>query len=163
MERKSTFLKVVSIILVILGGLGVLGGISNFMLGGSGAIADLSNQLAALGFDVDLGLAESPTMASIVEFIVAIVMTAAGIVGLLSFDKPEKASSCMICAIVFLAAQLCSAIISISTTTGFIMMVSIMGLPFMLVLPILYFVGVSKLKKLGEASEQQPPPPSYYQ
>ena len=163
MERKSTFLKVVSIIMVIIGGLGVLAGISNLIVGGSGAIADLSNQLAELGFDIDLGLADSMAMASIVEFIAAIVMTVAGIVGLQSFNKPEKASSCMICAIVFLAAQLCSSIVTIATTTGFVMMGAIIGLPFILILPILFFVGVSKLKKLGEAPGQQPPSPNYYQ
>jgi hypothetical protein len=94
--------------------------------------------------------------ASIFEFIGAIVMTGAGIVGLLSFNKPERAGSCMICAIVFLAAQLLSRIVAIATATGFMrMMEAMIALPVMLVLPILFFVGVSKLKKLGEVPQQQ--------
>jgi len=163
MERKSKFLQVVSIIMVIIGGLSVIAGISNFIIGGSGAIADLSNDLAALGFDIDFGLADPMSMASIFEFIGAIVMTTTGIVGLLGFNKPERAGGCMANAIAFLAAQLLSSIVAIATTTGFMRIGAIIGLPFVLVLPILFFVGVSKLKKLGETPQQPPPPPNYYQ
>ncbi|MCL2221207.1 MAG: hypothetical protein FWC20_00970 [Oscillospiraceae bacterium] len=147
MEKGSTLLKVVSILMIIFGGLGLL--LSLLGLLGAGFLAAMPDEIAGVGVGEEL--AQLAVVSSVIIFIGSAVQLVAGIVGVKNHNKSENAKVCMIIACVVIAVQLLGNIFDISTSgfTGATGLNVVIGL----VIPVLYLIGALQLKKLGEQSQ----------
>ncbi|MEE3333327.1 MAG: hypothetical protein VZR54_03515 [Ruminococcus sp.] len=127
----SKLLKVIGILMIIFGAIGLV--VSLIALGGMALITSALGEGAGMyWFAVILGL-----LGTIVEFV-------AGILGVVNWNKPEKAQVCVICGIVSVAFTVLSNIlVLVSYAQGFNVFSLVTGL----VLPVLYLVGAFQLKK----------------
>ena len=135
MECKGKkFLKVVGILLIVFGGLGIIGAITSF---GAIEVADGLNDL--VGGSVSTGALWA---AAIISLVNAILMLVAGILGIVNKEKPEKAKLLMIFGIALIVLQVVSMIMSIviSEFTAS----SVLSLLVGLVLPVLFIIGAKK-------------------
>jgi len=142
MRRSSTLLKVVSILMIIFGGIGLLLGLLGLV--GAGMLTQL---------DIDADLAQLAMVASVVLLIGSAIQLVAGIVGVKNHNKPENSKVCMIFACIVILLQLFGNIFDIATGgfTGTTIFNVLIGL----VIPVLYLIGTLQLKKLAEGVQEQ--------
>lgn len=136
---KSTFVKVMGIIMVVFGGLGLIGSIFTLPM------------LEAIGF-MQIG------MMSIGQ---AVFMLAIGIIGILYSGNKDKAKFCVICALFLIVLEIAGVILqyvsgymavantalqiigSSSTTT---ILSTLLGF----VIPVLFFIAAYRFKKMAD-------------
>ncbi|RHR21862.1 hypothetical protein DWX43_22890 [Clostridium sp. AF19-22AC] len=120
MKKRSTFLKVVSIILIVFGALGLLSGIFSIAMRGT-----FEQTYAAMGIDIP------STFSYVLTIVGAAIIIISGIMGVIYKSK----QSVLIMAVI-LAAYYIANIIYSSVTVGFSYL-NLIGLLW----PILYFWG----------------------
>ena len=136
MEKKANgLLKVVGILMIIFGALGMIFGLIAVI--GVGALA------ALLGADANVGLL---TVAAILYLIGTIITFIAGIVGVKNAAKPEKAQTCIIFGILAAAFSVLGNILTMVGGGSF----NAFGLLSGLVIPVLYLIGAFQNKKLAQ-------------
>jgi len=143
MEKKSTLLKVMGIIMIIIGSLALVG--SLIMMAFTGLI-DLSAE--AVGTEIAELFAMYTTTYFVITLISSLIMFIAGIVGVKNYKKPEKAQICLIFAALVLVSYVVGIVISIAGDGGSAVLI-VMDIIFGLVIPVLYLLGALKLKKLA--------------
>ena len=128
----SKLLKVVGILLIVFGSIGLVGAIVTI-----GGIA----LLISLGYNGTLLY-----VAAAISIISAIVNFVAGIIGVTSWNKPEKSKTCMILGILMIVCQVAALISNIVSkqSAGTVIFSTIVGL----VLPVLYIMGAKQLEKM---------------
>lgn len=131
MERKSTMLFVVGILLIIFGGLSLIGTLA--LIAGGSILGAAFGSAALTGILL---------VASLIAGAAGILDLYAGIKGVTNSNKPENAQSCITIAYVLIGFQAVSIIINFFA--GSLSFSSFLGL----VLPILYLIGANQLKKM---------------
>ncbi len=144
----SGFLKVVGILMIIFGGLGLI-------ISGIAATATLAMTSVMEGMD-DGGLMGMLNMMSITAVIGAILQLVTGILGVAFSKKPEKAMVCLAAGVVVLLLNVISAVIipviaqsnPVITELGMQSLVGInwVGLLTGAVMPVLFIIGALKNK-----------------
>ena len=127
----SKLLKVIGILMIIFGAIGIVGMI---ML-----IAGVALVQAAIGDGIGMYW-----LALIVGMIGAVLELVAGIIGVKNWNNPEKAQTCVICGIVVIAFQVVSDIL---TVVAYSQSFNIFTALFGLILPVLFLIGAFQLKK----------------
>jgi len=151
MQNGSKLLKVVSILMIVFGGLGILGVLIG--LAGTGLMAAMTDELAAFGIDEEL--MQDATTALYIGLIGFAAQLTAGIIGVKNHNKPEKHNICLLFACIVIVLQLFGNIFDIATggLTGMTVMNIVIGLA----VPVLYLIGTLQLKKLADGGQEQPP------
>ena len=143
MEQGCKLLKIVSILMIIFGAIGLL--IALIALIGAGALAVGAAGLGTEGAELAAGLIMA---AAIIMLIGAVIQLIAGIVGTKNYNKPEKAKVCIIFGVLVALVYIISIVFDIasSASTPFnIIMSIVIGL----VMPVLYLIGAFKLKNMA--------------
>ena len=136
MAKGSTMLKVVGILMIIFGGIGIIVSIVAF-----GTVALVDGIAGAVEAEVNLGLAYFGCVLALLGSIAELVT---GIMGVANHNKPEKAQLCLICAVVVIGlAILGDLIVPIIAGSG----ISWFGLIFNLILPGLFIYGAIQNKQ----------------
>ena len=156
---KSTFLKVMSIIVLVFGiiaalvtaGMLAMGGMVAGMMGAAGiGMNDVINAAAEAGAaelgQAAAGLATLISVALVFSVIEAIVMIVGGALGIGASGNVAKAGRCVIMGIIMIIMAVISLIIS--GMAGSIMWTSILSF----ILPILYFLAAFMFKKKGASA-----------
>lgn len=134
--QKNTFLKVMGIIMIVGGILGII--LSIISLLGVGALAAMA---AAGGVEFSSALLIVSAILAIVGSVVELI---AGISGVKNCDKPQMAKKCMILGIAIIALNIISTIlVIIDYPESF----SVFSVALGLVVPVLYLVAALQLKK----------------
>lgn len=135
----SKMLKVCSILMIIGAALALVMAIVGFM--GLGAIMGAAAGSFAAGFGVAAILMGIASLGAVLQLI-------AGIMGVKNWDKPQKATGCIVMGIVILVINIISQVGSLmsSQSTGS----EVFGIILGLVLPILYLVGAFQLKNQAQ-------------
>ncbi len=144
----SGFLKVVGILMIIFGGLGLI-------ISGIAATATIALSSMVTGVD-DGGLTGMLNMMSITAVIGAILQLVTGIIGVAFSKKPEKAMVCLIFGVIVLLLNVVSSVIIPLIAQGNpvvteLNMQSVVGINWVglltgAVMPILFILGASKNK-----------------
>ena len=132
------FLKVSGILMIIFAAFGVLMGILVMVGGGLAGSLTSGTELDSVGGAVG-GLVMILGLVTLIGAVFNLVM---GILGVKYSDKPEKAQTCFILAIIAIAIQIVSAILGGAIWT------LIIGL----ILPVLYLIGAIKNKNAVSSS-----------
>ena len=135
--QGSTMLKVTGILMIIGAGLGLFGSLGLLALGGL---------FAASG--VGIGLAAIAAIASIIAIAASALQLIAGILGVKNWNKPEKASICIILGSIILGANVLSTIYDLIMGSSF--GAELFGLVIGAVIPVIYIVGAVQLKKMAQ-------------
>lgn len=133
---KSTFLKVMGIIMIVGGIIGII--ISVVGLLGVGALAILA---ATSGVEMSSGLLIVGCILAIVGSIVELI---AGINGVKNCDKPQFMQKCILWGLVVVGISIVS---NILTLIGYAESFSVLSLFSGLVVPVLYLVAAFQFKK----------------
>ena len=158
MENSSKLLKVIGILKIVFGSIFIL--VSLIGMLGVAVIAEvideMANDLAALGIDPGLFSNTGYLMTSLlILLVIAVLMLIAGIVGVKSYTKPEKANVCIVFGVLVALGVVFSSVHDV-ISAGF-GATTVVNIVIVLVLPVLYLLGAFKLKKLaglqGEVSE----------
>lgn len=131
----AKMLKIVGIIMVIFGGIGVITGLMAIF--GAAAVAAT---WAAMGISIGVG---GLVISGIVAFIASVFLLFAGIMGIKKGGDVEQAQTLKLYGIVLIALAVISTVVEIIVMPLFGPM-SIVGLILSLVLPVLYIVGANK-------------------
>lgn len=127
----SKLLKVVSILMIVFGAIGIVFDII--------AVAGIAAVSAYLGSSIGMYW-----IALICAVIGTIVEFVAGIIGIRSWDKPEKAQTCVILGCICVGITVLSNILTlVSYSQGFNVFSLLTGL----VIPVLFLIGAFQLKK----------------
>jgi hypothetical protein len=134
MENKqgSTLLKVVSIILIVVGSIGLVAALLS---------------IASIAALIYLGVGKAILYVALVfTIITAVLEFVSGIIGTINWAKPEKAKTCKTLGIMMIICEVLAIIINIvgGQSFGSIAFGAIAGT----VLPVLYFIGAQQLEKL---------------
>ncbi len=126
----SKLLKVISILMIVFAGIGIV--MEIILFSGLAVLASvIGSNMGMYTFAVIIGL-----VGCVVELI-------SGILGVKNWNVPEKAQTCVICGIVCVAFQILSNIlVLVSYSQGFNVFSLLIGL----VVPVLYLVGAFQLK-----------------
>lgn len=170
-EKKATMLKVVGIICIVFGAIAtvtsILGkvGVGAILTGVTSGFEEIPEMANAM--DSWKKIASSMNLGLTIAVIGAIVMLVAGIMGVVSHKKPEKAMMIIILGVLLIIFAVLPVVMGMMTVSNIEKLVADLGdagtyinpalfKPNMilsavnLVLPILYLIGGLKLKKLGE-------------
>lgn len=128
--KGRKFLKVTGILMIIGGAFGIIGGIVAMI--GVGALAAVLETSAG-----GLMLASALILAS------AVFQLIAGIMGVKSCDKPEKAQSCIVIGVIVAILSVAGNVISNVLGSDF----NIMSYATGLIIPVLYIIGAVKNKE----------------
>ena len=157
-KQGSTLLKVTSILMIIFSALGVCYGLL--------IVAMFSDVTSISGMNIwelleEAGLTSGPLALSLIcLFLAAVLELIAGIIGVSSWYKREKAGTCtvfgwliillLIAGIVFELIFVVQIIDQSGVLSGFATLIvsSVLGGAISLVLPILYLIGANKLKNM---------------
>lgn len=149
MNKKApgkNFLKIVGIILVVFGVLGLFTAAINITILGqmSGNNMDpaMSEMIAQMGLTKEMYQA-----AVILSVVQAVLYTSAGILGIINCNKVERANICFVCGILMLVYVLASA--AYNAVSGAFSFTFVFGL----ILPLLYFWGALKNKQAAADGE----------
>lgn len=132
--RGSGMIKVVGILMIIFGGLGLALGL--VALVGISAVVDLAN---SLGVESNTGLLYGSALLSILG---AVVQLVTGIIGVTGHSKPEKMGLLMILSCLMIALVVLNFVLSMIGDSG--MVTAILSVVIGMVLPILMITGVKK-------------------
>ncbi len=141
---KSTFLKVMGILCIVFGGIGIVVSLAEFAT---------YNALAA---QVGVNL----SAAAVIDVVTAVVTIVAGIVGVVNCTKPQNAIVCRIMGILMILAKIAGFVVVFSmlpklnemlTSLGgqemsFAQLVNPLSIVFALVVPVLYLISTFKYK-----------------
>ena len=139
MEQKNTFLKVMSILCIIGGIIGLIVAISALAVGAGGAVI-LANAGAGAGLVANAGIL---MIAGIIALIAAIFELIAGKAGFNALKDPSKANVCVILGIIMIVLSLVSTImtaVSYGTFGGSNVSSVFLGIIF----PVLYILAAKK-------------------
>lgn len=125
----SKFLKVTGILMIIFGAIGLVVSI----LGIAGASVATA---AGIPAGIIWGAVLLSLLGAVIEFV-------AGIIGVKNWNKPEKATTCIICGVLVIAFSLVSNII---TLVGNAENFNVFSLLIGLVIPVLYLIGAFQNK-----------------
>ena len=140
MEKSCKLLKVVSILMIIFGGIALL--VALLAVLGAGVIAAGA---AGIGTDAAGAAAGLIMVASIIMLIGAVIQFVAGIVGVKNHKKPEKATICIVFGVLVTLVYIVSIVIDIASGAGQPMTIAL-SIVIGLVMPVLYLLGAFKLK-----------------
>lgn len=129
----SKFLKVTGILMIIFG-----------------SIALITSIVAMLGLGVIEALGVSTGLlwvSGIISLVGAVAEFVAGIIGVVNWNKPEKANTCIGWGVA--VAAMC-VISNVFTLIGYAENFSVISLVCGLVIPVLYLIGAFKNKKIGK-------------
>lgn len=98
MAKGSTMLKVVGILMIVFGSIGIIVSIVAF-----GAVALVDGVAGAVEAEVNLGAAYFGCVLALLSAIAELVT---GIMGVVNHNKPEKAQLCLICAAVVIGLSI---------------------------------------------------------
>ena len=141
---KSTFLKVMGILCIVFGGIGIVVSLAEFAT---------YNALAA---QVGVNL----STAAVIDVVTAVVTIVAGIIGVVNCTKPQNAIVCRIMGILMILAKIAGFVVVFSmlpklnemlTSLGaqemsFGQLVNPLSIVFALVVPVLYLISTFKYK-----------------
>lgn len=141
---KSTFLKVMGILCIVFGGIGIVVSLIEF--------ASYSAIAANVGVDL--------SSAAIIDVVTAVITIVAGIVGVVNCTKPEKAIVCRIMGILMILCKIGGFVVVFSmlpklnemlTSLGgqemsFSQLVNPLSIVFALVVPVLYLISTFRYK-----------------
>ena len=134
--QKSTFLKVMGIIMIVGGILGIILAVVGIL--GVGALAAIA---VASGVEISSGLL---IVSGILAIVGAIVELIAGINGVKNCDKPQLAQKCVVLGIAIIGISIVS---NVLTLIAYAESFSIFSVLLSLVVPVLYVVAALQLKK----------------
>ncbi|MDR0841277.1 MAG: hypothetical protein LBN26_07865 [Christensenellaceae bacterium] len=143
----SKLLRVVSILLIIFGVIGLISSsITAFtmdtVIAAQEQYAELYEQMGIAAMS-----REYLVMSAVLSIILAVAETAAGILGVLFWAKPARADICVAAGILLLVLCVCSNIPSALIYPEQITLISLLSILLGLLLPALYLAGACKLKK----------------
>jgi hypothetical protein len=133
---NNRLLMVTSILLIIVGSIGIILGIIAAL--GVGALVLIADGSA------DMGLL---TFASALVLLNALVSLVAGILGVVNAAKPNKMTTCIVFGVLSIVLTLLANFLSVSAGNDFKLINLLIGL----VLPVLYLMGASQNKKRAAA------------
>ncbi len=136
--QKCTFLKVMGIIMIVGGILGIILGIVGAL--GVGAVVALA---AATGTEIGSGLL---IVASILGIVASVFELIAGINGVKNCDKPQLAQKCVILGVIIIGIAILS---NVFTLIAYADSFNVLGLVTGLIVPVLYLVASLQLKKMA--------------
>ena len=151
MENSSKLLKVTGILMIIFGSLAIIFGIIGVF-----SMAVIAEGAALLGIDpatLNTGLL---MLSSIIALVAAVVQLIAGIIGVKSFNKPEKATVCIVFGVLISALTILGFLLEMGGGLNFGGM-NLVGLFIGLVIPVLYLIGAFQLKKFSATPPAVPP------
>ena len=143
----SKMLKVCGIITIIFGAISIVASILAVV--GAGAGASYVAETGELGQEALLAtgiILEVVIAAAVLSLVGSVIELIAGILGVKNWNKPEKATICVVFGIIVLALTVISLILSAvggGTSSASIVISVICGLA----LPVLYLIGAIQLKK----------------
>ena len=130
--KGAGFLKVVGILMIIFGGIGIVMGI--MAVGAVGLLAAVS--------DGEIG-STLLTVSSILLLVSAVMELVAGILGVCFCKRPEKAGVCMAFGIIVALLTIAGAVLTVVGGDSFPVVSTLIGL----VCPILFIIGAARNKK----------------
>lgn len=133
--KGAGFLKVVGILMIIFGGIGII--VAIVALLGIGALNVLTSEA---GVSVNYGLAY---VGAILSLLSAAFELVAGILGVKNAKKPEKAGVCMAWGIVVACMAVLGAVFTAVAGSDFPVFSLLLGL----VMPVLFIIGAALNKK----------------
>jgi len=143
MENSSKLLKVTGILMIIFGSFAIIFGIIGVF-----SMAVIEEGAVLLGIDPATLNTGVLMFSSILAVVAAVVQLIAGIIGVKSFDKPEKATVCIVFGVLIALLVVLAFILEMLGGLNFGAM-NVVSLFIGLVIPVLYLLGAFKLKKLA--------------
>ncbi len=140
--KGAGFLKVVGILMIIFGGIGIIGGIVALLaVGAANVITDaFSELLEDAEVTVNVGIAY---VAAILMLLAAVFQLVSGIIGVINAKKPEKAGLCLAWGIVVACMAVLGTVFTIISGEDFPVFSFLINIS----MPVLFIIGAALNKK----------------
>jgi len=142
MGQGSKLLKVTSILMIVFGSIALLLGIFATI----GALAILGGAVA-IGTDGAELVGELVMAAAVAALLGAVIQFVAGIIGVKNYNKPEKATICIVFGI--LVALIAVVSLAFDLAGGQFGLPQVFSILLSMAIPVLYLVGALQLKKMA--------------
>lgn len=140
--KGAGFLKVVGILMIIFGGIGIISGIIYLLaVGAANVITNaFSEVLEDAEVTVNIGIAY---VGAILTLLSAVFQLVAGIIGVINAKKPEKAGLCMAWGIVVACMAVLGTVFTVISGDGF----PVFSFLVTVSMPVLFIIGAALNKK----------------